>query len=186
MNNYLTVRNVLFNTSFSMVLIFLSSMCSAETQLSGNDIDENTSMNLENDVRIEIEEMHQFFVDWFNGKAELSVFDEFTTRFDNNVKYIGADGPFFDRTALIGFLGGARGIGSDFRIAIRDVKIQHQSDSHVIATYTEWQRQATFSDRPESGRLTTLILSKSKPFRWIHIHETWLPEEIYKAGPYDF
>lgn len=172
MNNKLIVRNTLLKTSFCMTLMLLSSICLAETQFSGNDMEVNTTTNLENDVRTEIEEMHQFFVDWFSGKAEQSVFDEFTSRFDSNVKYIGVDGSLLDRTALVDFLGGARGIGSNFRIAIRDVKVQHLSDSHVIVTYTEWQRQATFSDRPENGRLTTLILSTSKPFRWIHIHET--------------
>ena len=186
MNNILIDRNTALKASLWMLLISLSSISFAETQFSGNDIEVNTTTSLENDVRVEIVEMHQFFVDWFSGKAEQSVFDEFTSRFDNKVKYIGTGGALLDRTALLDYLGGARGIGSDFRIAIRDVQIQHLSDSHIIATYTEWQRQATFSDRPENGRRTTLVLSKSKPFRWIHIHETWLPEAIEKAGPYDF
>ncbi|MFT5131863.1 MAG: hypothetical protein ACI9SC_000325 [Gammaproteobacteria bacterium] len=186
MNNKLIVRNTLLKASLWMFLILLSRICLAEPQFSGNDMGVNTTMHLENDVRTEIEEMHQFFVDWFSGKAEQSVFDEFTARFDSNVKYIGTNGSLLDRAALLDFLGGARGIGSDFRIAIRDVKVQQLSDSHVIATYTEWQRHATFSDRPENGRLTTVVLSMSKPFRWLHIHETWLPEVIYKAGPYDF
>ncbi len=166
--------------------MLMGSVCAAETQLSGKDIEINTSMNLEHKVRIEVEEMHQFFVDWFNGTADQLVFDKFTSRFDSKVNYIGPGGSLLDRNALVGFLGGARGISSDFRIAIRDVKIQHLSDSHIIATYTEWQRQAIFSDRPENGRVTTVILSKSEPFRWLHIHETWLPEEIFRKELFDF
>ena len=186
MANSLVIRKALSKVSFGILLTLLGSTCLAETQSSVNDTEVKLTMNLENEVREEIEEMHRFFVDWFNGKAAQPVFDEFTSRFDDTVKYIGAEGSLLDRTALIGFLGGAQGIASNFRIAIRDVKIQSLSDSHIVVTYTEWQRHATFSDRPENGRITTLILSKSKPFRWMHIHETWLPEAIDKAGPYDF
>ncbi|NKB35579.1 MAG: hypothetical protein GKR93_00230 [Gammaproteobacteria bacterium] len=186
MNNKLIGRKPVLLSSLWLLLISLNSICLAETRHSESDMEPIAARSLEKDVRIEVEELHQFFVDWFNGKADQSVFDEFTSRFDSKVHYIGPGGALLDQTALTGFLAGARGIASDFRIAIRDVKVLHQSDSHIIATYTEWQRHAVFSDRPESGRRTTVVLSKSKPFRWLHIHETWLPEEIYKAGPYDF
>lgn len=186
MNNKLMIRNRSFKTGLWVSLMLFASICFAEHRVSEIDGQPGTVINLESEVRQEIEEMHQFFVGWFNGKVEQSVFDKFMSRFDNTVKYIDADGSLHDRTALVGFLGGARGTGSDFRIAIRDVKVRHLSDSYVIATYTEWQRQATSSGRKESARLTTLVLSRTKPFRWMHIHETWLPEAIAKAGPYDF
>ncbi len=186
MNNKLIVRNTLLMALFSMVLSLSSSICLAEAQLAGKNMDASQAMSIENDVRVEIEELHEFFVEWFNGRADQSVFDEFSARFDSKVHYLGPNGSMLDRAALVGFLSGVRGIATDFRIAIRDVKVQHLSDSHILATYTEWQRHAIFSDRPESGRRTTVVLSKSKPFRWLHIHETWLPDELIKAGPYDF
>lgn len=166
--------------------MLLSSTGLAEAELTESDMRSGTGKNIERDVQIEIEEMHEFIVNWFNGKAEQSVFYGFMSRFDNEVHYIGTDGSILDRKALVGYLSGAHGKASDFRIEIRDVKTHHVSDSYIVATYTEWQRNASFSERPESGRRTTLVLSNSKPFRWLHIHETWLPEAIYKAGPYDF
>jgi hypothetical protein len=80
----------------------------------------------------------------------------------------------------------AHGSNPDFRIAIRDVTIRHESDTQVVATYTEWQRNAMNSDNADNGRLTTVMLSRGKPLRWLHVQETWLPEDIATAGPYNF
>lgn len=143
--------------------------------------------DLKASVKKEIDELHVFFVEWFNGSADRNCYEErFVSRFDKGVHFIGPNGMILDYDQLMGMMRDAHGSNPDFRIAIRDVNIWHVSDAQIVATYTEWQRNAVNSDDADNGRLTSAILSKSQPFQWLHIHETWLPEEIAKAGPYDF
>lgn len=39
---------------------------------------------------------------------------------------------------------------------------------------------------PDNGRVATVLFRETEPLRWLHIHETWLPESVQSAGPYDF
>lgn len=142
---------------------------------------------LEKDVQKEVDELHVFFVDWFSGNADKDSYEErFVNRFDPAAIFIAPNGMLLEYEQLIGFMQGAYGSNPDFRIAIRDVKIRHESSSQVVATYTEWQRNAVDAPTPDNGRLSTAVLSRDKPFRWLHVQETWLPEEVQSAGPYDF
>ena len=143
--------------------------------------------DLLNDVRQEIDDLHVFFVEWFNGTADKDSYEaRFVSRFDPGVIFVGPNGMLLEHEQLMGMMRDAHGSNPDFRIAIRDVTIRQQSAEQLIVTYTEWQRNAINSDEADNGRLTTAVLSTTKPFRWLHIHETWLPEEIAAAGPYDF
>ena len=59
----------------------------------------------------------------------------------------------------------------------------------MLATYEEWQRNALASTPPDNGRVATVLFEDDRAedrLRWLHIHETWLPEEVMAAGPYDF
>ncbi|MBT7953007.1 MAG: DUF4440 domain-containing protein [Gammaproteobacteria bacterium] len=143
--------------------------------------------DLERDVHKEIDDMHVFFVEWFNGTADKNSYEEkFVSRFDPAVIFIGPNGMLLDYENLMAMMREAHGSNPDFRIAIRDVTIRHESDTQVVATYTEWQRNAMNSDNADNGRLTTVMLSRGKPLRWLHVQETWLPEDIATAGPYNF
>ena len=74
----------------------------------------------------------------------------------------------------------------DFRIAIRNVKVQRVLENGIIATYEEWQRNALASTPPDNGRLATVIFNKTEPLQWLHVHETSMPESVQAAGPFDF
>ncbi|MFT5397007.1 MAG: hypothetical protein ACI85N_002222, partial [Gammaproteobacteria bacterium] len=39
---------------------------------------------------------------------------------------------------------------------------------------------------PDNGRLATVIFKKTDPLQWLHVHETWMPETVQAAGPFDF
>ena len=140
-----------------------------------------------NDVRDEIDDLHVFFVEWFNGSADPGSYEErFVSRFDQSVIFVGPNGMLLEYEQLMAMMRDAHGSNPDFRIAIRDVTIRQQSGEQLVVTYTEWQRNAKNSDEADNGRLSTAILTTTRPFRWLHIHETWLPEDIAAAGPYDF
>ena len=143
--------------------------------------------SLETDVRTEIEDVHRFFVRWFNGTADPRELDDlFVPRLDDDIIFLSPDGNQLGRDGLIGMFRHARGNNPDFRIDIRNVSVRRDLGEHLLVTYTEWQKSARSSALSENARFTTVLLRKAKPFRWLHIHETWLPEAVRKAGSFDF
>ncbi|MGF1475804.1 MAG: DUF4440 domain-containing protein [Geminicoccaceae bacterium] len=138
-------------------------------------------------VRVEIEEIHRFFVRWFAGDANTIELDEFLLpRLDTDLVYVTPDGHRFGRDALVSMLRKGHGDNADFRIRVEDVRIRRELGDDLLATYTEWQRGARASSQAENARITTVLLTKRQPFRWLHIHETWLPEAERAAGSFDF
>ena len=124
--------------------------------------------DLEDAVRNEIEELHRFFVAWFKGVADVADLEsQLAARLDPETQYI------------------THGANPDFSIAVGEVKIVRDLGDHLLATYVERQKGAKNSARANNARFTTALLTKSQPFRWLHIHETWLPD-AEAAGPYDF
>lgn len=139
--------------------------------------------NLEAAIRAEIEDLHVFFVDWFTGTAAK---DQLETRFgaamDEGVVFVSPDGARLERADLMNGFAIGHGANPDFRIAIRDVKVQREIGDLVLATYTEWQRGAARSGRADNGRFTTVLMTRDAPHRWLHVHETWLPEAEQATG----
>jgi hypothetical protein len=129
------------------------------------------SGDIEEKVRLEIEELHEFFVGWFNGSLPESAFEtDFMLGLDDLVPAI-RDG---------------YASNPNFRIEIREVQVHWTSDDYVMATYEEWQRNALASTPPDNARVATVLFKGPEPLKWLHIHETWLPPESMSAGPYDF
>ena len=138
-------------------------------------------------VHEEIESLHEFFVGWFAGTLREELLDEcLRARFDPGFVLIPPGGELLTLDALEGALRSAHGSNPEFRITIRDVRIRHVSDDWILATYEEWQRNAKASQPPDNGRVSTVLFGRSGPLRWLHVHETWLPEAVMAAGPYDF
>ena len=143
--------------------------------------------DLQDRVREEIEEVHGFFVDWITGETDEGALEKvFVPRIDDAMHFVSPDGNRLDRDELVAMFRRCHGANPDFRIAIRDVRILSELGDHLLATYQEWQRGAKTSAKPENGRVTTVVLSRESPFRWLHVHETWLPDTVQAAGPYDF
>ena len=78
------------------------------------------------------------------------------------------------------------GANPDIRIAIREVTLIHAWDQYKLVTYEEWQRNALQSISPDNGRLCSALIHCGDDIKWLHIHDTWLPESVMEAGPYDF
>ncbi len=142
---------------------------------------------LQQQVEKEVEDIHVFFVEWFNGTADKATYEErFVKRFDPSAFFVGPDGVLLEYSALMEGMRGAHGINPDFRIAIRDVVVRYESKSQVVATYTEWQMNAVNAERTNNGRQTSAVLKKGDSLSWISVQETWLPDEVQDAGPYNF
>ena len=145
----------------------------------------NTS--IENAIRDEVEALHAGFVGWFSGRLPKAAFEtEIMTRFDPEIILIPPAGVILGRDALGEMLYSAHGSNPEFRIAIRNVKLRRELNGCLLATYEEWQRNALASDPPDNARVATVVFRHTEPLKWLHVHETWLPEDVAAAGPYDF
>jgi hypothetical protein len=152
-------------------------------------------------VRKEIEELHAFFVRWFNGTCPeddgvfaAGVLDHLAPSFT----LIPPAGTILDRTALATAIRASHGSSPDFAIEIRAIQIRvgeirARAGDLIVATYEEWQRAAAYSTPPENGRIATALLRvrgqdehRADCLEWLHVHETWLPAEVMARGPYDF
>ena len=144
-------------------------------------------MSLEDEVRAEIEALHAFFVGWFSGRLAQSEFEAgFLERFDRDFLLVPPAGMLLRLDDLAGSVRSAHATNPDFRIVIRNVTVRRQLDGHVLATYEEWQRNALASTPPDNARIASVLFRDTRPLRWLHVHETWMPEAIARAGPYDF
>lgn len=145
------------------------------------------SANTESAVRTDVEALHKFFVGWFSGALSASAFDtEFLPRFSPDFHLVPPAGTLMNLEQLTEAIRSTHDTNPEFRIAIRNVTIRAQFDGHILATYEEWQRNALASQPRDNGRLATVVLRDTRPLQWLHVHETWLPQDIMEAGPYDF
>ena len=141
---------------------------------------------MENKQKIEQEiiELHNIFVSWFSGstnKKELE--SKLASRFYEKSVFITTKGesvPYHQLMEM--FENGYGKMSSDFKIAISNVELLQDIGEYFLVNYIEWQ---TTDPNPEltgnyNARKTTLLLSKTMPFKWLHIHETMLtkPTEI--------
>jgi hypothetical protein len=148
---------------------------------------------IQRQIRDEIERLHVFFVDWFAGQLEDTdeVFDAALGDFlAEDFLYCFPGGARVGKEPLLASLADAHGTNPNFRIAVRDVEVRASGGDLVVATYTEWQRNALFSTPSDNARFSTAIFRRSDDvssrYLWQHIHETWLPQEERAAGNFDF
>lgn len=131
-------------------------------------------------IQEEIEALHALFVAWFTGSAEPidEDFRAIEDALDTPFVLISPSGRLQKRDALLQSLRKAHGCfqGSDFTIWIKDVRLQHLRGGTILATYEEWQRHKG----KERGRLSSALFVQEEEtprgLRWLHVHETWLPE----------
>ena len=133
--------------------------------------------NLASEVQNEVDALHRFFVGWFTGAIPLDALEaEVLARFDRDFRLISPTGDCLTLEELQAALRGSHAANPGLRISIRNVKVHRVLDSHVLATYEEWQQNAPGSAQSDSARISTVLFHRSQSLRWLHVHETWLPE----------
>ncbi|MFQ5529088.1 MAG: hypothetical protein ACE5FP_01940, partial [Gemmatimonadota bacterium] len=131
---------------------------------------------LEQAVREEVESIHDFFVGWFSGSLASSAFEsEFLSRFDRDFVLIPPTGASLTVDDLSARIFEGRATNPNLRISIRNVIIRHVVGDQILATYEEWQRNPLAAPS-ENARVATVVFRNEQPLRWLHVHETWLPE----------
>lgn len=139
--------------------------------------------DLLDDIRVEIEELHDFFVAWYGGTARReSLETRFLSHLHPDILMTPPDGSAVGFPDLSQAFQKAHGMNANFRIRICDVEIRHRMPEHLLVTYTEWQSGSTVSQNPENARFTTALITRQQPFKWLHIQETRLSEAAHQSG----
>ena len=152
-----------------------------------------TASNLRHRVTQEVEALHQFLEGWLNGSlpATDEVFaDGIANRLHPMFSNIQPAGIALTGTDLLRQLKGGHGASPAFRIRIRNAKIQHHlaDTGAILATYEEFQKGARNSARADNARLSSVLFSRGEDGRlvWLHLHETWLPDDRHLPGLFEF
>lgn len=137
-------------------------------------------------VTKEIVELHDFFTEWFKGTVERQQLEpRFLSRLHEGFVFIPPDGQVITRELLKEIFDRGYGTNNYFKIQIRDVTICHEVGNLMMATYTEWQVGAIQSENT-NARVVSILIEMTTPVKWLHIHETWLPESVRPADSFDF
>ena len=134
---------------------------------------------LEKNIKQEIIDLHDIFVHWFTGysnKTELE--HKLSSRFFKDSIFIPPNGVTVNYNNLMMLFKNGYGQRSmDFKILISDVELLQEIGDYVLVNYVEWQTDDAYPEVTNNYnvRKTTLIISKEKPFKWLHTHETMLP-----------
>lgn len=134
-------------------------------------------------LQTEVIELHQFFQDWFTGRLMNTDenFNRFSSVIAEDFEHISPEGLETNRDDLIYGLKKAHTSRANsekpYRVWIKNVRIRAVDDGIFIVSYEEWQE----SKGETRGRLSTALF-REKPatpngVEWLHVQETWLPEE---------
>jgi hypothetical protein len=125
----------------------------------------------------EIEELHQFFQDWFNGvlpETEAG-FAPFPTALGESFTIVSPQGTVADRQQILEMLWAGYGKQVGVRIWIEGVRVSFVGNGVALAMYEEWQENVA-REMPAKGRLSSVLFQKENDkLTWLHVHETWLP-----------
>lgn len=127
----------------------------------------------------EIQELHQFFQDWFTGSIAQTEqnFSRVTMGMSEQFALISPDGTLADYQTVISWLRGGYRSRPNFRLWTDKIVVRHQTDELALATYEEWQE----IDGKINARLSTVLLRAKADapngVEWLHVHETWRQKE---------
>lgn len=143
---------------------------------------------MEDLIERELAASHRFFREWYAGlcpHSEAYVAAYFVGRLDPGFHFIDPTGEIIDVARLGRELWASYGTGSDFAMSAENLRCRFGDGDIVIATYHEWQRNAVRTRPPDNGRIATALFrvddSAVNGLRWVHVHETWLPEPVVRA-----
>ena len=132
--------------------------------------------------RREVEELHEFFEQWFLGKLEATDenFGRFADVMHEQFEIVAPDGTRTPRESLLRRLRQAHGFqagqSETYRIRVENVAVRDAAERVHIVTYEEWQRTGA----GDKGRISTAVMrdreGRPNGLEWLHVHETWMPE----------
>ncbi len=140
-------------------------------------------------VAAEVAVVHDFIAAWIRGELpdDDQAWQAFRKRFAPDFALLTPGGAQMTPERSLGFVREMHGSNDEFRIEARDANILRARAGLVVATYTEWQRNARHAPLRENGRLSTVVFDDDgDTLRWAWLHETWLPAEVVDQASFDF
>ncbi len=125
----------------------------------------------------EIAALHDFFQAWYRGVADDQDFRQFEAALADDFVIVVPDARVLERDAIVGAVRGQRASDPEIVIEIRNVRAHRSDSDSALFTYEEWQMR---TGQPARGLLSTVVFGRDdharNGLRWLHVHETWLPE----------
>jgi len=130
--------------------------------------------------RREIEELHQFFEDWFLGtESSMQRVEEV---FAPDMTFVGPNGAETNRDETIRMIRDGRAHTTDLRITTTDHRLLHRADDVLVASYVEHHQLAETSNR----RLSTVVFladpDAPNGLLWLRVQETWIDNGVGPAS----
>lgn len=136
-------------------------------------------MNCEERCKKEVAELHQFFQDWFRGKLDKTdgAFSRFKSVMAEGFEIISPAGRAMTRDVILDAVQGGHGNDPEANIWIENHRHLLTYGDLSLVSYEEWQ----VTGGTKRGRLSTALLRVTEKtpnnLQWLHVHETWLPED---------
>jgi len=133
----------------------------------------------------EIVELHQFFQDWYRGRDDVD-FERFNRALSPGFVIVMPDARILGREVIVDAVRQQRDSDPEARLEIRNVQLHMAGKDHAVLTYEEWQGRG---GDPMRGRLSTVVFTFDNDapngLIWLHVHETWLPEDARESTSTD-
>ena len=141
----------------------------------------------------EVDDLHNLFLAWYAGQPakDRDWYDQtIGARMDAQFSIVSPSGTTLTQEDILTLIYEGYGLSREFSIKTRNANLLRLDGNVVLVSYEEWQHHAVNTPVSQNGRISTALLAvdNTQPngLRWLHVHETWLPDEIQKAGNYDF
>ena len=124
----------------------------------------------------EIEELHEFFVEWYTATIPEDRFDRMERAIAPGFEMVTPDGVRRERSVVLDAVRESYGRDDpgEFDIDIRNVELIEDLDEYALVRYEEWQT----SGANRTGRVSTVLFREQSDapggLQWIDLHETWL------------
>lgn len=131
-------------------------------------------------VEREVRELHRFFEGWFRGELANSngAYGRFAGALDESFVIVTPAGVSVERAALVEGLRGAYGSqasAASYAIRVENAVAMDLGGGAWLVRYEEWQDEG----EETKGRQSSAVMREDPKapggFKWIHVHETWLP-----------
>lgn len=167
---------------WALFLAWLPVLCWAQSPQSASTM--SSAKHTEASAIAEIQQLHQFFEDWFRGTLEKTpaAFQRFEHVMAAEMSFIAPSGAPLSRAALVDFLWQSHGKNQNdaLRIWTENETARVINDDVIVGVYEEHQEL----DGQHSVRRSSVFFQASDTapngWQWQHVHETWIATEDTK------
>lgn len=128
-----------------------------------------------NQIQKEIEELHEFFMQWFLGKIDKSALSRFTNTLSEDFELITPNGDKYSNSQITSLITNSYNSRKNMVIWTESHRIIAETSELIVAEYCELQREETITNR-----WSTVVFEKDislkNGLRWLRVHETWKPD----------